>query len=214
MRRTISAGDPGEAARSWHASRTEDTKTRILDAAQEVFVAVGFERAQLEEVATRAGYTRGAIYAHYSSKEDLFLALVEQRVLANFEQMIETLRGEEEQANRIGMFRSWMVAQVSDPSFGTLMLEFKLHAVRGPQSLERLQALHDAIFRSTALQFVALLFGTDLPSARREGIERRLAVMGSVLSAVALERRFRPQSLSCTDVQTLAAELLDVLVRP
>lgn len=90
---------------------------------------------------------------------------VEQRLLAHFEQMMEALRNKQEQANRIGMFRSGMAAQVSDPSLGTLMLEFKLYAVRRPQSLERLQFFHDAIFCPTAHQFVALLFSTDLPTA-------------------------------------------------
>ena len=58
-----------------HQVRTEETQARILDAAGAVFSEQGYEKAQLEEVAARTGYTRGAIYAHYASKEDLFLAL-------------------------------------------------------------------------------------------------------------------------------------------
>ena len=63
-----------------HQIRTEETRAKILDAAEAVFSEKGFEKAQLEEVAARAGYTRGAIYAHYVSKEDLFLALMESLI--------------------------------------------------------------------------------------------------------------------------------------
>ena len=66
-----------------HQVRTEETQAKILEAAQAIFSEQGFEKTQLEEVAARAGYTRGAIYAHYASKEDLFLALMEHRVFTN-----------------------------------------------------------------------------------------------------------------------------------
>lgn len=53
--------------RSKHQDRTLEAQVKILDAAQTVFTEKGFEYTQLEEVAERADYTRGAIYAHYSS---------------------------------------------------------------------------------------------------------------------------------------------------
>ena len=61
--------------RNKHQIRTEETQAKILRAAEVIFSEQGFEKTQLEEIATRAGYTRGAIYAHYADKEDLFLAL-------------------------------------------------------------------------------------------------------------------------------------------
>ena len=71
--------------------RTAETQAKILDAAQEIFSEQGFEKTQLEEVAARAGYSRGAIYAHYASKEDVFLALMEQRVLTKYTAMRQAL---------------------------------------------------------------------------------------------------------------------------
>lgn len=62
-----------------HQLRTQETQTRLLDAAEEVFVRDGYEGAQLTKIANVAGRTKGAVYAHFKSKEDLFLALFEHR---------------------------------------------------------------------------------------------------------------------------------------
>src|SRR5271170_6917338 len=91
-----------------HQARTEETQSRILDAAQAVFSEQGFEKTQLEEVAARAGYTRGAIYAHYSSKEDLFLALMEHRVLTRFTAIRQVIEVEPKVSNRPAVFKRWI----------------------------------------------------------------------------------------------------------
>ena len=53
------------------------TRARLIQSAEKVFARDGFEAAKLEEIAADAGYTRGAVYANFDSKEDLFLALLE-----------------------------------------------------------------------------------------------------------------------------------------
>src|SRR5271167_836917 len=118
-----------EKDKNKHQARTEETQAKILDAAEEVFSEQGFEKAQLEEVAARAGYTRGAIYAHYASKEDLFLALMEHRVLTKFAVIRQVIEAEPELSKRPGIFKRWLAAQLSDQAWGTLMLEFKLYAL-------------------------------------------------------------------------------------
>src|SRR5215469_3124158 len=110
-----------------HQLRTEETQTRILEAAEAVFSEQGFDNTQLEAVAARAGYTRGAIYAHYSSKEDLFLALVEHRVLTRLNTMRQVIEAEPSISKRPEIFRNWITAQAGDHTWGTLMLEFKLY---------------------------------------------------------------------------------------
>ncbi|MDQ3789200.1 MAG: TetR/AcrR family transcriptional regulator, partial [Actinomycetota bacterium] len=68
-------------ARVKRLSRTESvalTRARLLDAAEEVFAEHGFGRTTLEQIAERAGYTRGAVYANFTSKDDLFLAVLDR----------------------------------------------------------------------------------------------------------------------------------------
>jgi AcrR family transcriptional regulator len=55
------------------------TVARLLEAAGAVIAEKGFQRATLDEIAARAGMTKGAIYSNFGSKEDLFLALVDTR---------------------------------------------------------------------------------------------------------------------------------------
>src|SRR5580692_11482890 len=101
-------------ARNKHQVRTEETQAKILNAAESIFSEQGFEKTQLEEVAARAGYTRGAIYAHYSSKEDLFLALMEHRVLTKFTAVRHVIEAEPDVSKRLGIFKRWLAAQLSD----------------------------------------------------------------------------------------------------
>ncbi|OLP62246.1 TetR family transcriptional regulator [Xaviernesmea oryzae] len=56
-------------------AEAEETRSRIIAAAERVFYEKGVSTSSLEEVARAAGVTRGAIYWHFASKSDLFLAL-------------------------------------------------------------------------------------------------------------------------------------------
>ncbi|MFJ4038644.1 TetR/AcrR family transcriptional regulator [Microbacterium sp. NPDC090007] len=55
--------------------RRENTRTRLMDAAAEMFAEVGIDAASVEAICERAGFTRGAFYSNFGSKEELFLAL-------------------------------------------------------------------------------------------------------------------------------------------
>jgi AcrR family transcriptional regulator len=68
-RRTRAARAEGRAAR-------ED----LLDAAVRVFGRKGYREAGVEEIADEAGYSKGAIYWHFGSKEDLLTALLDERI--------------------------------------------------------------------------------------------------------------------------------------
>jgi AcrR family transcriptional regulator len=195
-----------------HQARTEGTQAKILDAAEAMFAEQGFEKTQLEEVAARAGYTRGAIYAHYASKEDLFLALMEHRVLTKFTAIRQVIEAEPEVSERPGIFKRWLASQLNDHAWGTLMLEFKLYALRRPRSREKLQHMFDLLLRPSGNDFIEVLFGHDLDKTTRAAIERRLAVMGAILSAVILESHFRPKLLPKQHLRGVLEELYEALI--
>lgn len=56
----------------------ENTRARLLDAAFAVFAEVGLDAASVEAICDRAGFTRGAFYSNFESKDELFLALVSE----------------------------------------------------------------------------------------------------------------------------------------
>ena len=69
-------GDTGHTRRT-QAERSATTRAALLAAARELFTEFGFAGAGREEIAERAGVTRGALYHHFDNKQQLFLAVVE-----------------------------------------------------------------------------------------------------------------------------------------
>ena len=63
----------------WHR-RPEARRDELMDAAAEVFGEVGYAQAKLEDVAKRAGVSKGTVYLYFDSKEALFRAMVRQKV--------------------------------------------------------------------------------------------------------------------------------------
>jgi len=57
-----------------------ETRERILQAAGEVFTSRGYDGASLDQVAAAAGLTKGAVYSSFSGKDELFFALVADRL--------------------------------------------------------------------------------------------------------------------------------------
>lgn len=122
-----------------HELRTRETRELLLRAAETVFARDGYEAADLAEIAALAGRTKGAIYAHFKSKEDIFLALWENHVLryrGEMESRLERARSVEENRETLRQFYKDLL---KDRIWGLLILEFKLFALRHPESNARLQ---------------------------------------------------------------------------
>jgi AcrR family transcriptional regulator len=118
--------------------RRERTRNLLLDAAKEVFAQRGFEGASLEEIAEAAGYTRGAIYKHFSGKEELFLAVnkrYNEGFLQGFADNIDP-SVPLEQLDLASIAKQWHAMQYSDPHDFALGFEFNLFVLRHPESRE------------------------------------------------------------------------------
>jgi AcrR family transcriptional regulator len=75
-----------------------DTKTRILDAAEELFTEHGFEATSLRQLTTAAGVNLAAVNYHFGSKEELFQAVLTRRLDAMNQERIELLETLEREA--------------------------------------------------------------------------------------------------------------------
>jgi AcrR family transcriptional regulator len=64
------------------------SRQELLRAAADVFAERGFRDAKIDEVAERAGYSKGALYWHFTSKDDVFFALVEEHVDRPMREMV------------------------------------------------------------------------------------------------------------------------------
>jgi AcrR family transcriptional regulator len=146
------------------------TRRALLDAARDVFGRRGYGGASLEEIADEAGYSRGALYHHFDSKEDLFLALLDERLTERvreidraFSEGAETKEATVEQAQRAA--REAVDAFRQNHEWRALYLEFVAHADRDPrfrrQLALRAAACRDALTR--VVQSRADELGLKLP---------------------------------------------------
>jgi AcrR family transcriptional regulator len=115
-------------------SRTErraQTRQELLDAAARVFVERGFAGASIEAITAEAGYSRGAFYSNFTSKEDLFAELLQQRVYAIYREMAEaSARGERHSLAETGRRLAAVQGNPEGRWLFVLWLELLAHAGR------------------------------------------------------------------------------------
>lgn len=195
-----------------HAIRTRETREQLLRAAEVIFVRDGFEAADLSDIAAMAGRTRGAIYAQFKSKEDVFLALIEEKTQAYRAQMEKLLAGSTGTEQNRKAFREFCFRMMEDPVWAFLLLEFKLFAMRHSESKERLQKYYDEVFSKDQERKLLNLLGAT--GQGKDGVSRSAAVqtIQPLLSALAVEASFAPARLSTDTVRKVAARIFDALI--
>jgi AcrR family transcriptional regulator len=122
------------------ARRREITRTTLIEAAAEVFAEKGLQAASLDEIAERAGFTRGAIYSNFGSKEDLLLAVLDWYTKRTLEAYSEAEVFEDWDAEAAA--RVWSRIVHGDPSLALLQMEFRLYALRDPAFRKRMAEAH------------------------------------------------------------------------
>jgi AcrR family transcriptional regulator len=120
------------------------TRHHLLDAAGIVFARNGFHGSTLKEVATAAGFSKGAVYSNFKSKDDLFLALLDERIQRQYAIVAEVLDlGPHDKTQQLPRIRDLMASIQStfwDDTWSALYLEFVLYARRNPEAQAKLAA--------------------------------------------------------------------------
>jgi AcrR family transcriptional regulator len=122
------------------------TRACLMRSAARVFARRGLQQASIDEVAEDAGFTKGAFYANFKNKEELFLAMLDERFAERIEE-IEALIADEgsaaEKARRAGDV--FAEALRADPEWERLFFEFSAYAMRDEQFREELVTRHRAM---------------------------------------------------------------------
>lgn len=117
------------------------TRTALLAAGRETFIELGYHATSLSAVAARAGYTKGAVYAHFATKADLFIAIVEARGGLRAAAFADAARDAQSVAElRATADSEWAAIMRDEAPWITVLIEFWLHAARDAALLERLKA--------------------------------------------------------------------------
>ncbi|RKF48574.1 TetR/AcrR family transcriptional regulator [Paraburkholderia fungorum] len=136
------------AAKPPRLSREESrlqTRAHLLAAAKRLFVERGFGATSLRDIAAEAGYTQGAFYSNFASKEDLFVELMRERSRAQMSDIAQTLSDPSASADGIlSALEIWAQTLDAEPEWSVLGVEFKLQGRRNPVFATASQALLDA----------------------------------------------------------------------
>jgi AcrR family transcriptional regulator len=143
-----------------------ETRRRVLTAADRVFTDRGFHAARVEEIAAHAGYTRGAVYSNFKNKDELALAIIEDRITTAKELMEEVAALEASEVSRAQAAGRAFSTLVEQNSWGPLFLEFVTHASRHPDLAQRLRLLYRGLADAIAqvLEASAGQAGIALPA--------------------------------------------------
>jgi AcrR family transcriptional regulator len=179
--------------------RLERTRSLLLDAAEEVFAEKGFTPASLDDIARAAGYTKGAIYKHFATKEELFLAVSDRYWRRYFDNFAEVLSAATEVGSREldDIAERWRQLSLDrGAEHAALGHEFTLYLLRNPDARERVAAKRSEVVEALA-KFIV------------EGIDR----LGGAL--LIPPRTFAQVLVATSDSVVLGSQLDDVdLYRP
>ena len=121
------------------------TRAHLLAAAKRLFVERGFGATSLRDIAAEAGYTQGAFYSNFASKEDLFVELIRERSKTQVTDIARTLSDPSSTADDIlNALEVWAQTLDAEPEWSVLGVEFKLQGRRNPVFATASQALLDA----------------------------------------------------------------------
>ncbi|GAB2710509.1 AcrR family transcriptional regulator [Microbacterium marinum] len=112
------------------ARSRENTRARLLEAAHDVFAEVGLGAASVEAVCERAGFTRGAFYSNFETKDELFLALITQLAEDKLDEVavrVRTLSGRDDPVDLVRQIADISLAERMEPQ---LLSEIRTQALR------------------------------------------------------------------------------------
>lgn len=189
---TIGA-EPAHPGRMTREEKRAVTRERLLEAGAAVFAERGFYGASVEEIAERAGFTRGAFYSNFESKADLFLAILDVHI-ARDTKALEDALGDASQPNAfLNVLQRQAQRRQEAREWTLLWAEFWLHVMRHPELAPKLAArqaaVRQAIARLIERQCAQLGITVPIPA------EQLAAVMLAVDDGLKLQEDLDPTAI-------------------
>lgn len=169
-----------------------ETRERLLRAAAKVFARHGFDGASLGQVAEEAGYTKGAVYSNFDSKDDLFTALIEAHCQDSLEQTRRLLQSPGPADERLQGIGDRLAGQiVGDRDWTRLFIEFWTQSLRDP----RLRRRFLAAWGATRAGFTQLIeqHARDSGSALALPADQLASLAMAVTNGLALQMLLDPR---------------------
>src|SRR4051812_4353795 len=169
-----------------------DGREVLLQAALEVFAERGYQNASVDQIAERAGYSKGALYWHFPSKDDVFFALLEERIDRPWRQTIELLASAPP-THDMGPEASESFGRVMSGERELLLInqEYWSQAVRDPKLRERYAERQATLRSALAKAIQARMEHLGAPPLADAGEEMATAFM-ALTAGLAQEKLIDP----------------------
>lgn len=201
----------GKHGGSKQAERSATTRAALLQAAETVFARDGFEAARIEDIALEAGRSRGAFYASFESKTELFLALREQLARKRARAVRAAIHDLRDAAARDAAIKAYLVEEILNERQLLLEIEFKLFALRRPEMRAALAAKHlESSCRITQEELAPYVPGWDTEYTHSR---RKTLAVEAMMEGLALNHLFYGSALNEEDVAALLPGLIDHIIQ-
>lgn len=161
--------------------RVDRTRAELLAAAARVFAQRGFEGATVGDIAADAGFTKGAVYAHFASKSEVFLALARQSLVRCGDDDVAAVPGVTADGVDQPAVAAWIRQAQDDPRL-LLTLEFVSYGLRHPEARAELGEMQQEGLRELAQQMGAV----RRPESVGDGTEPTEADWDTALAVVSI----------------------------
>jgi len=200
------------AVRLSRVERREQTRQELISAAEACFVSRGFHASSVDEVAERAGYTKGAVYSNFASKEDLFFAVYERRVERVLTKVVPGLR----QVGAASAFDWLATATIErrdrDDGWLAVFFEFWAHVLRHPELRERFAAIHARFLEPLTEGLSQLAEDRELALPDDVTAGQVVLAWNAMEIGLGLERLTQPQAVDGVMARRMGWLLLDAVL--
>jgi AcrR family transcriptional regulator len=193
------------------AERQAETRGALIEAAGRVIARRGFHGASIEAIAAEAGFTGGAFYANFTSKEDLFVELLEQRVFSEWRKIAAESVADPTRrpsAREVGEISAALNRHPDARWIIQLWLELMANAGRN----ERLRAVAAELWRGSRAMSTAILTAAYEAAGRQPPVpvEHLVSAMMALETGLSLQHYVDPEAAPVD----LLPELFDLLLGP
>ncbi len=181
------------------------TRAKLIEAAQQLFSTSGYEHATVDDISHAAGYSKGAYYFHFSTKDDILLELLrmwtESRTAALAEGEVDRMSPDELREKLAGFF-----SYADSPLWPGVLLEFWAQAVRNKEVSSRLTVAYSVWRKRITTAFEA---------AARDGLRVQSATDAASVVLAAHDGFAVQVAIGSPGGKAMtAAELADSIVSP
>jgi AcrR family transcriptional regulator len=205
---------PLSEARPRKRLRREESRARtraaLIAVGRRHFLRYGLGGAVAEKIAEDAGYSRGALYANFDGKEELFVAVIQEEQARHLNVYRSMLKDEPSSKKRLKNMRDTIADLVTDHDWIVLRAEFEVGALRSERIRQSFVEVHRQQLRDGSELVRDLLRSPEVTSTLKP--DDFITVMTNLAHGLAVTQRILGAELSQKSTRNLVQSLFDHLI--